>query len=67
MFGIPKWHFAHSGEDGVCIRIPGRAEMILFNMQQSKGSRLVYVYSHLSQSGDLSRNTQIILMSKAYY
>lgn len=41
--------------------------MILFNMQQSKGSRLVYVYSHLSQSGDLSRNTQIILMSKAYY
>lgn len=41
--------------------------MILFNMQQNKGSRLVYVYSHLSQSGDLSSNTQIILMSKAYY
>lgn len=37
--------------------------MILFNMQQS----WYIVYSHLSQSSDLSSNTQIILMSKAYY
>lgn len=36
---FPSGTFPHTGVTGICIRkIPNRAKMVLFNMQQNKGS-----------------------------
>lgn len=55
---------------GVCIRrIPGRMKMVLFNMQQNKGSGVgttSTAFCHEIVTSIVTNNTQIILMSKAY-
>lgn len=55
-----------NGVNGFCIRrIPHGVKMVLFNMQQNKGSR-VDISSNSCHETVTSTVTLIILMSKAY-